>query len=59
MQEIRWKDVSKDIPVNYRKMKDNPMTEAEIIDLIKDNNLPDKQLLVFVNSYGTSLEEKL
>ena len=26
-------------------MKDNPMTEAEIIDLIKDNNLSDKQLL--------------
>ena len=44
-QEIIWKEVSKDIPVNYRKMKDNPMTEAEIIDLIKDNNLSDKQLL--------------
>ena len=45
VEEIISKEVSKDLVAHYSKMKENPLTEAEVIDIIKDNNLSDKQLL--------------
>ena len=45
VQEIMSKEVSKELVGHYSKMKENPLTEAEVIDIIKDNNLSDKQLL--------------
>ena len=40
-----WNSIMKDCPYYYDKIKDNPLTEAEVIELINDNNLVDVQVL--------------
>ena len=40
-----WDDLIKDCPYHISKIEENPLSEDEVIELIKDNNLSDKQVL--------------
>ena len=40
-----WNDLIKDCPYYMNKIKENPLSEEEVIDLIKENNLSDRQVL--------------
>ena len=44
-QKSMWNQLIKDCPYYMDKVKENPLTEAEVIELIKDNNLSDRQVL--------------
>jgi hypothetical protein len=37
--------IAKDSPYYYNKIKENPRTEAEVIELIQNNILVDKQII--------------
>ena len=45
IQKRMLNEIVKDFAYYTNKIKDNPISEAEAIDLIKDNNLSDKQVL--------------
>ena len=45
IQKGMWKGIIKDCPYYINKIKENPLTEEEVIGLIKDNNLSDRQVL--------------
>ena len=45
VQKSMWNGLLKDCPFYMNKIKENPLTEEEVIDLIKENNLSDRQLL--------------
>ena len=45
VQKGMWKEIIKDCPYYINKIKENPLTEEEVINLIKDNNLSDRQVL--------------
>ena len=45
VQMSMWKDLLNDCPIYFDKIKENPITEEEVINIIKDNNLSDRQVL--------------
>ena len=45
VKKTMWNSIVKDSPYYYDKIKENPLTEAEVIELIQNNNLVDKQIL--------------
>ena len=45
VRKSMWGSLVKDCPYYYNKIKENPLTEPEVIELIQDNNLVDNQIL--------------
>ena len=45
VKKIMWNEIIKDCPYYLNKIEENPLTEEEVIELIKDNNLSDRQVV--------------
>ena len=44
-KKTMWDNIIKDCPYYMNKLKENALTEEEVIELIKDNNLSDRQVV--------------
>ena len=45
VQKSIWDQIIKDCPYYINRVQENPLSEDEVIDLIKSNNLSDRQVL--------------